>query len=247
MGSTVSMCRPGKTGMTGKICTTGKIGGAGRATIFLDRDGTLNEEVHYLHRTEDLRFLPTVIEALRLWNQAGFRVVVVTNQAGVARGYYSEEDVRKLHEYMNRLLAAEGAHIDRFYYCPHHPEYGVGCYKKQCRCRKPDTGMFEQAEQDEAVDKEHSYMIGDKWIDIESGFRFGLTTALVGTGYGKEMFDEYQNKDKVQGRTEEAKEGLGYFGNTLLDVARWILDREQAASGMKQAVSCRGQAVFDRE
>ena len=121
MGSTVSMCRPGKTGMTGKICTTGKIGGAGRATIFLDRDGTLNEEVHYLHRTEDLRFLPTVIEALRLWNQAGFRVVVVTNQAGVARGYYSEEDVRKLHEYMNRLLAAEGAHIDRFYYCPHHP------------------------------------------------------------------------------------------------------------------------------
>ena len=231
MGSTVSMCRPGKTGMTGKICTTGKIGGAGRATIFLDRDGTLNEEVHYLHRTEDLRFLPTVIEALRLWNQAGFRVVVVTNQAGVARGYYSEEDVRKLHDY----------------YCPHHPEYGVGCYKKQCRCRKPDTGMFEQAERDEAVDKNHSYMIGDKWIDIESGFRFGLTTALVGTGYGKEMFDEYQNKDKVQGRTEEAKEGLGYFGNTLLDVARWILDREQAASGMKQAVSCRGQAVFDRE
>ena len=230
------MCRPGKTGMTGKICTTGKIGGAGRATIILDRDGTLNEEVHYLHRTEDLRFLPTVIEALRLWNQAGFRVVVVTNQAGVARGYYSEEDVRKLHEY-----------IDRFYYCPHHPEYGVGCYKKQCRCRKPDTGMFEQAERDEAVDKNHSYMIGDKWIDIESGFRFGLTTALVGTGYGKEMFDEYQNKDKVQGRTEEAKEGLGYFGNTLLDVARWILDREQAASGMKQAVSCRGQAVFYRE
>ena len=234
------MCRPG---MTGKICTTGKIGGAGRATIFLDRDGTLNEEVHYLHRTEDLRFLPTVIEALRLWNQAGFRVVVVTNQAGVARGYYSEEDVRK----MQTLLGREGVFLDAVRYCPHHPEYGVGCYKKQCRCRKPDTGMFEQAERDEAVDKNHSYMIGDKWIDIESGFRFGLTTALVGTGYGKEMFDEYQNKNKVQGRTEEAKEGLGYFGNTLLDVARWILDREQAASGMKQAVSCRGQAVFDRE
>lgn len=244
------MCRAGKTGMTGKICTAGKncgagkSCGAGRATIFLDRDGTLNEEVHYLHRTADLRFLPTVVEALRLWNQAGFRVVVVTNQAGVAKGYYSEEDVRKLHEYMNRLLAAEEAHIDQFYYCPHHPEHGVGAYKKQCRCRKPDTGMFEQAEQDEAVDKEHSYMIGDKWIDIESGFRFGLTTALVGTGYGKEMFDEYQNRDKVQGRTEAAKEGLGYFGDTLLDVARWILDREQAVSDRGQEVSSRGAGGF---
>lgn len=200
---------------------------AGRPTIFLDRDGTLNEEVCYLHRLEDLHFLPTVAEALRLWNQKGFRVVVVTNQAGVARGYYGEEDVLRLHAWMNQCLAAEGAHIDQFYYCPHHPEHGVGKYRQKCHCRKPDTGMFQQAEADEAVDKAHSYMIGDKWIDIEAGFRFGLHTALVGTGYGKEMYMEYQNEDKMQGREEPAKESLGYFGDTLLDVAQWIMKREK--------------------
>lgn len=203
-----------------------KNGRTGRPTIFLDRDGTLNEEVHYLHRPEDLRFLPTVAKALSLWNRAGFRVVVVTNQAGVARGYYGEEEVCRLHTWMNQCLAREGAHIDQFYYCPHHPEHGVGEYRRQCHCRKPDIGMFEQAEADEAVDREHSYMIGDKWIDIEAGFRFGVHTALVGTGYGREMFAAYQKEDKEQQRREPAKAGLGYFGDTLLDVARWILARE---------------------
>lgn len=217
----------------------------GRPTIFLDRDGTLNEEVHYLHRPEELRILPTVIEAVRLWNEAGFRVVVVTNQAGVARGYYQEADVERLHQYMNRLMTEKGAHIDQFYYCPHHPEHGVGLYKVQCHCRKPDIGMFEQAEQEEAVDKARSYMIGDKWIDIEAGFRFGVNTALVGTGYGKAMYEAYLEESKRKERREEKKEsarskfmqqeiaeqakaGLGYFGNTLFDVAKWTLERMSA-------------------
>lgn len=189
-----------------------------RPTIFLDRDGTLNEEVHYLHRPEDLHFLPTVIEAVRLWKESGFRVVVVTNQAGVARGYYGEAEVKALHQYMNCLMEKEGARIDQFYYCPHHPEHGVGQYKVQCHCRKPDIGMFEQAEKDEAVDKARSFMIGDKWIDIEAGFRYGVTTALVGTGYGKAMYEEY-----LKGGKNEAV--LGYFGDTLLDVAKWTLER----------------------
>lgn len=206
-----------------------------RATIFLDRDGTLNEEVNYLHRPEDLRFLPGVVEAVKLWNEAGFRVVVVTNQAGVARGYYQEEDVERLHRYMNDLMAEEGAHIDQFYYCPHHPEHGIGQYKLRCHCRKPDIGMFEQAEQDEFVDKLHSYMIGDKWIDIEAGFRFGLHTVLVGTGYGKELYAAYQQekqqekgKENMQmGITRQAQKHLGYYGDTLLDAAKWILQREE--------------------
>lgn len=209
-----------------------------RPTVFLDRDGTLNEEVHYLHRPEDLHLLPGAAQAIRRWNQAGFRVVVVTNQAGVARGYYQEEDVEELHRYMNRVLAEEGARIDRFYYCPHHPEYGIGKYKAVCRCRKPDVGMFEQADKDEAVDKAHSYMVGDKWIDIEAGYRFGLHTALVGTGYGREMMDAYRKEcrgeekgggmqDVSESETAEAaKRNLGYYGETLLDVAEWILGRE---------------------
>ena len=89
--------------------------------VFLDRDGTLNEEVHYLHRREDLKLIPGVPQALRLLKQAGYRLVVVTNQAGVARGYYKESDVEALHRYMNRVLEREGAAVDAYYYCPHHP------------------------------------------------------------------------------------------------------------------------------
>ena len=98
----------------------------GIKTVFLDRDGTMNVEVNYLHRPEDLQLIPGVPQAVRQLNEAGFCVVVVTNQAGVARGYYGEEDVKRLHQYLNEQLKAEGAHVDAFYYCPHHPEHGIG-------------------------------------------------------------------------------------------------------------------------
>ena len=152
--------------------------------VFLDRDGPLNEEVEYLYRPEDLRFLPGVPEAIKRLNGAGFKVVVITNQAGVARGYYTETDVERLHSYMNRLLEEKGAHIDGFYYCPHHPEHGIGEYKKDCECRKPKTGMFLRAEKDFPADKEHSFMVGDKLIDVEAGKNYGVRAVLVGTGYG---------------------------------------------------------------
>lgn len=158
-----------------------------RKTVFLDRDGTINVEVNYLHRPEDLVLLPGVPEAVRLLNEAGFRVAVVTNQAGVARGYYGEEDVMRLHEYLNRLLETQGAHIDDFYYCPHHPEHGIGKYKTDCRCRKPGTGMFEAADRDCPVERARSFMVGDKLIDTLAGHNFGLRSILVGTGYGKEI------------------------------------------------------------
>ena len=150
--------------------------------VFLDRDGTLNEEVHYLHRREDLKLIPGVPQALRLLKQAGYRLVVVTNQAGVARGYYKESDVEALHRYMNRVLEREGAAVDAYYYCPHHPEHGLGKYKTQCRCRKPGTGMFEMAEKDFEVDKAHSFMVGDKLLDVEAGRNYGIASILVGTG-----------------------------------------------------------------
>ena len=146
--------------------------------IFLDRDGTLNVEVNYLHRKEDLVLLPGVPEALKAFKDQGYKLVVITNQAGVARGYYTEEDVKELHRYMNELLAGQGAGIDAFYYCPHHPE----------------TGMFEMAEQDFEVDKASSWMIGDKLIDIEAGRNYGVRTVLVGTGYGAGVHDEQKKK-----------------------------------------------------
>lgn len=203
--------------------------------IFLDRDGTLNEEVHYLHRKEDLKLLDGVPQAICMLRERGYKIVVVTNQAGVARGYYSEADVKKLHDYMNEKLRPWGAEIDRFFYCPHHPEYGIGSYKIKCRCRKPGTGMFEMAEQYFEVDKAHSWMIGDKLIDIKAGRNYGVHTILVGTGYGKEVHQEQlarlmteQEKIQVDGAITRGGGKLPYdvYAETLADAARAVLEGE---------------------
>ncbi len=195
--------------------------------IFLDRDGTLNVEVHYLHRKEDLQFLEGVPNALRRLREKGYRLVVVTNQAGVARGYYQEEEVNELHRYMNELLRLQGAQIDQFFYCPHHPEYGIGKYKIACHCRKPKTGMFEMAEQYFEVDKAHSWMIGDKLLDVEAGKNYGVRTVLVGTGYGNEVH-------------REQKIGIGgempydVYAETLADAASAILESENDSRGSER-------------
>ena len=147
--------------------------------VFLDRDGTLNVEIHYLYKTEDLKFIPGIIEAIRYWNNKGYIVVVVTNQAGVARGYYREDDVIRLHDYINRQLNLSGAHIDAFYYCPHHAEYGIGKYKVECNCRKPKTGMLDRAIADFNIDVRESYLFGDKQSDIEAGEKAGIRSFLV--------------------------------------------------------------------
>lgn len=185
--------------------------------VFLDRDGTLNQEVHYLHRPEDLKLIPGVPEALGLLKEAGYRLVVVTNQAGVARGYYTEEDVRNLHLYMNQVLERDGASIDAFYYCPHHPEYGVGAYRQACHCRKPGTGMFEMAGKRFEVDKARSFMVGDKLLDVEAGKNYGLTSILVGTGYGKEQHE--QDVAAGQGALYDC------YADSMMEAARWIVEK----------------------
>lgn len=191
--------------------------------VFLDRDGTLNEEVNYLHRTEDLVLLPGVAKALGSLKKAGYRLVVVTNQAGVARGYYEESDVARLHAYMNGLLREKGAEIDYFFYCPHHPEHGIGKYKAACHCRKPETGMFEMAEKYYKIDKEHSWMIGDKLIDIQAGINYGVHTVLVGTGYGAAVHAGWLSGD---GRCGKEKPPYDIYAETLIDAAQAILGRE---------------------
>ena len=163
---------------------------SGRKTVFLDRDGTINVEKNYLYRPEEFEFIPKVPEAIARLNNAGYQVIVVSNQAGVARGYYSEDDVIKLHQYVNEQLSKYKAHIDGFYYCPHHPDAVIGKYKMKCHCRKPETGLFEKACEDFDVDIEDSWMIGDNIGDIKAGNNFHLKTILVRTGYGSQLEKE---------------------------------------------------------
>lgn len=153
--------------------------------VFLDRDGTINEEKDYLHRIEDFEFIPGASVAIRRLREAGFLVIVVTNQSGVARGYYTLEDVAILHRHMQRVLESTGAAVDGIYVCPHHPVEGVGEYRRECDCRKGRPGMLLRAAEEHGVDLRRSYMIGDKVADIEAGEMAGCLPLMVLTGYGE--------------------------------------------------------------
>ncbi len=136
--------------------------------IFFDRDGTLNVDVNYLHRKEDFEWMPGAIEAIRYANETGFLVIVVTNQSGVARGFFPESDVTKLHDFMNDELKKHGAHIDAFYYCPHLPDGKIKKYAISCDCRKPRPGLIERAVKEHDIDRASSLLIGDGDRDIKS-------------------------------------------------------------------------------
>lgn len=166
-----------------------------KRAVFLDRDGTINIEKEYLYLAEDFEFVPGAQEAIRLLNQAGVMVVVVTNQSGVARGYYTEGDVEKLHRHIADELKKSGAHVDAWLYCPHHPS-GRGSYSLPCNCRKPLPGMLLEAARRYDIDLENSAMIGDKLADVEAGMAAGCQTILVRTGYGisEEQFVSSQTK-----------------------------------------------------
>lgn len=158
-----------------------------REAVFLDRDGTLIEEVHYLSEPDQVRLIPGAADAVRKLNDAGVLVIVVTNQAGVARGYFPESRVAAVHERLSALLEECGAKIDAFYYCPHHPTEGIGAYRVACDCRKPKPGMLLTAARDFDIDLARSWMIGDKPGDAEAGAAAGCRTILVRTGHGKEL------------------------------------------------------------
>ena len=155
-----------------------------RKAVFLDRDGTINIDKGFVHRIEDFEFIEGTKDLIKLLNHASFLVVVVTNQSGVARGYYSEEDVKKLHSFITSELQKVDAHIDRIYYCPHHPEASIPEYRIDCECRKPKPGMVFQAMKDLNIDPRMSYMIGDSARDICAGKKAGLTTILISVDEG---------------------------------------------------------------
>ena len=157
-----------------------------RPALFLDRDGTVNVEVHYLSQPEQLELLPTVAKTISAVNALGIAVVIVTNQAGIARGYFPEHRLLAIHERLQRMLAEQNARIDGIYFCPHHPTAGQGRYKAVCDCRKPMPGMLRQAASELGLDLTRSLMVGDRESDLEAGAGAGCQTALVTTGYGLE-------------------------------------------------------------
>ncbi len=155
-----------------------------KQAVFLDRDGVICEDKHYIHRKEDFILLSGVAEAIRLLNQQGYRVIVVTNQSGIARGLYSFQVMESLHEHMLKLLSKEKASIDKIYCCPHHPRGVIQEYRRSCPCRKPSPGMLYQAQKDFNLDLSTCYLVGDKTTDIQTGINAGCKTIMVETGYG---------------------------------------------------------------
>jgi D-glycero-D-manno-heptose 1,7-bisphosphate phosphatase len=147
---------------------------APKPAAFLDRDGVLNVDHGYVYRLDALAFIPGAVEAVRLLNKTGYRVIVVTNQSGVARGLFGEDDVNRFNAELARRLAANDARIDAFYYCPHHPHGTVARYSLACDCRKPKPGLLEQAARDFDIDRARSFLIGDRDGDREAAAAFGI-------------------------------------------------------------------------
>ncbi len=157
----------------------------GRPAVFVDRDGTVNREVHYLSRVEDLRLLPGVPEAMRRLGGAGFALVIVTNQSGVARGLMTLATVDTIHHELARRLARRGVRLDGIYLCPHHPTEGAPPLRRSCRCRKPRPGLVRSAARDLALDLRRSYCVGDGAVDLELAAAIGARGVLVLTGHGR--------------------------------------------------------------
>jgi D-glycero-D-manno-heptose 1,7-bisphosphate phosphatase len=149
--------------------------------VFIDRDGTINVDKDYLTDPDDIEFIEGSPEAIRLANDLGLKVVVISNQSGVARGLMSESQVESVNAQLIRMLRDKGATVDAMYYCPHHPDYGE---RVKCNCRKPDIGMLLKAKEKFDLDLGKSFVIGDKWSDIKCGENAGARTSLVKTGYG---------------------------------------------------------------
>ena len=181
-----------------------------KRAVFLDRDGTIIEDVGYLNECRKIKFLPRVSTAIKLLNESGFKVIVVTNQSGVARGYFTEEIVKEINRFIQESLAKQGAFIDKIYYCPHHVQGIIQKYKKQCHCRKPNPGMIEKAAREFSIDLKNSFAIGDKISDIEAGH---------GAGCGTILLADRSSPDR-DGRTALM---CDHIATDLREAARWIL------------------------
>jgi D,D-heptose 1,7-bisphosphate phosphatase len=175
--------------------------------VFIDRDNTICRDVPYCSRPEDLELLPKVTDGIRLLNEHGFKVVVITNQSGVARGYFTEDVLSRIHQKMQGDLAERGASVDAIYYCPHHPD-------NNCDCRKPKPTMLFQAAHDLDIDLRKSYVIGDSDMDTKMGKEAGCVTIIVLT--------------TNQNDTESRKPEPDYIANDLYEAADWVIQNKAA-------------------
>lgn len=186
-----------------------------RPAVFLDRDGTVNEQMGYINHISRFHLLPRVAEAIRLLNDQRIPVVIVSNQSGLARGYFPEALLEEVHGKMKNLLAEAGAHVDGIYVCPHHPEAVVEKYRTVCDCRKPKTGLLTRAAQELSLDLARSYVVGDRWSDLKAAARCRATGILVLTGYGRGDYEYI-------GPGQEAQPH--YVAEDLHAAAAWIID-----------------------
>ncbi len=196
----------------------GKAAEKGRIAVFMDRDGTITEEVGYINHVDRLKLLPRSAGAIRLLNEAGILAVCTSNQAGVARGYFPLSLVHEVNDRLVELLARDGARLDAIYFCPHHKDGVVSEFRLDCSCRKPRIGMIEKAARDLDIDVAASYVVGDKYTDVEFARNAGCTAIMVKTGYGKgelELFgDAWEHKPD-------------FVAEDLYDAVEWILRREK--------------------
>jgi D-glycero-D-manno-heptose 1,7-bisphosphate phosphatase len=191
-----------------------------RPAVFIDRDGTLTEEVGYVNHPSRLRLLPRAAEAIRRMNAAGVAAVVVTNQAGIARGYFSEDVLDAVHDSLRAQLGLAGARLDGLYACLHHPTDGAVPYRAECECRKPKPGLLRRAAADLGLDLTRATMIGDKASDLVPGRAVGAATVLVLTGYGLGEW-EYRRAHFTAEPDHVAAD--------LLDAVEWTLATRMAA------------------
>ncbi|MCG6878410.1 MAG: HAD family hydrolase [Deltaproteobacteria bacterium] len=185
-----------------------------KPAVFMDRDGTVNEQMGYINHPDRFVLLPGVGKAIHLLNEAGFLTIIVTNQSGVARGYFPVDLVYQVHEKMKRLIKKDGATLDGIYFCPHYPQGKVSPYGTPCDCRKPGIGLIREAEASFDIDMDNSWVIGDRSTDIKMAHRAGLKGILVKTGYGrgdlKYVFPEFPFQPS-------------HVAEDLLDAVKWIL------------------------
>jgi len=189
-----------------------------RQAVFLDRDGTINEQMGYINHPSRFHLLPNVEWAVRMLKESGFAVVVVTNQSGLARGYFPETLLATLHAEMERRFALAGASLDGIYVCPHHPEAKEERFRKRCDCRKPKPGLFLRAAEELCLDLASSFVVGDRFSDLEAAQAVGAEGILVLTGYGRGDWEHLGKASPV---------APVYVAQDLLDAARWIVSRRR--------------------
>lgn len=178
----------------------------GNKAIFIDRDGTINVNFGYISNPSDFKAYPSVSKGIKLLRDNDFRIIVITNQSGIARGYFSEETLDKIHQRMENILAEQGAATDAIYYCPHHPN-------DKCNCRKPNTGLFEKAIEDFDIDVKNSFIIGDRMLDIEAGYKIGCKTVLIP-----------EDKEKIKKEMSKSDIDPDFICDDFLSGVKWILN-----------------------